>query len=116
MVCSRRMVDLRIDIRVIAGDGGGGDGAVIRCEGDLDISTAAKLIDAFDRVGFERPQRVQVDLRGVEFMDSTGLGCLAHGAMLFQKQGARFDVRTSEMVSRVIDKGGLKALLNAPIP
>jgi anti-sigma B factor antagonist len=107
------MLGLHIDINVSAGDGGGGDVAIIRCEGDLDMATAARLIDAFDRVGFERPQSVQVDLRGVEFMDSTGLGCLAHGAMLFQKQGARFDVLPSEPVSRVIDKGGLKTLLCA---
>lgn len=96
-------------------DVGGAEGvSVIRCEGELDMATAAKLIDAFDRVGVEQPAQVRVDLRGVDFIDSTGLGCLVHGALIFQKQGARFEVLASEPVNAVIDRSWLKTLLAPP--
>lgn len=87
---------------------------VIQCEGELDMVTAAKLIDAFDRVGVQRPDEVQVDLRGVEFMDSTGLGCLTHGALAFQKEGAGFDVLASEPVTDLLKKAGLTDFLAEP--
>ncbi len=87
------------------------DVVLIRCAGELDVGTAAKLIDAFDRAGLQRPKEVRVDLRDVEFIDSTGLGCLAHGALAFQKQAIGFEVLASAPVRDVIDKGGLKALL-----
>src|SRR4051812_11873788 len=103
---------LFVEIHVCSG--GAGEVAVIRCEGELDMATAAKLIDAFDRVAVPQPAEVQVDLRGVEFMDSTGLGCLAHGALAFQKQGTQFVVLPSPAVTDLIDKGGLKTLLTTP--
>ena len=52
--------------------------------------------------------------RGVDFIDSTGLGCLVHGALIFQKQGARFEVLASEPVNAVIDRSWLKTLLAPP--
>lgn len=105
-------VGLSVNIRIRSG--GVGDRAVIRCEGELDMVSAAKLIDAFDRVGVQPVDELQVDLRGVEFMDSTGLGCLTHGALAFQKQGTLFSVLPSEPVRNLIDKTGLKTLLTPP--
>ena len=81
-------VGLSVDIRISSN--GGERVALIRCEGELDMGSAAKLIDAFDRVGIQRTDEVQLDLRGVEFMDSTGLGCLTHGALAFRKHGIPF--------------------------
>jgi anti-sigma B factor antagonist len=98
-----------VDIQISSGDAG--NVAIVRCEGELDMATAAKLIDAFDRVGFLRPDEVQVDLRGVEFMDSTGLGCLTHGALAFQREGAGFDVLPSEPVKELLKKAGLEDFL-----
>lgn len=105
-------VGLSVDLAIRSG--AAGYAAVIRCEGELDMVSAAKLIDAFDRIGVQPLDEVQVDLRGVEFMDSTGLGCLAHGALAFQKQGTSFEVLASEPVRNLIDRTGLKALLTSP--
>jgi len=107
--CSGVRMGLCVDFYIRSGDAG--DVAVIECEGELDMVTAAKLIDAFDRVGVRRPDEVQVDLRGVEFMDSTGLGCLTHGALAFQKEGAGFDVLASEPVRALLKKAGLADFL-----
>jgi anti-anti-sigma factor len=103
---------LFIDIQI--GSGGAGEVAVVRCEGELDIETAAKLIDAFDRIGVRRPEQVRLDLRGVEFMDSTGLGCLTHGALAFTREGAGFEVLPSQPVEDMIERCGLRALLASP--
>jgi anti-anti-sigma factor len=94
--------------------GGSGDVAVIRCEGELDVATAAKLIDAFDRISAHQPEYVRVDLRGVDFVDSTGVGCLTHGALAFHNEGARFEILPSEAVNDLITKLGLKGLLTPP--
>jgi anti-anti-sigma factor len=56
------------------------DAALIRCNGALDVAGCPKLINAFDRVLWRGLTRVVVDVRGVTFIDSTGLGCLLHGA------------------------------------
>jgi|1186.fasta_scaffold22258_2 anti-sigma B factor antagonist len=95
-------------------DENGARAAVVTCRGELDITGAARLIEAFDRVGAERPSRVGVDLRGITFMDSTGLGCLTHGLLAFQKQGAQFEVLPSAPARYVIEKAGLTALLSEP--
>ena len=45
-------VGLSVDVPIRSGDAG--HVAVIRCEGELDMVSAAKMIDAFDRVGVDR--------------------------------------------------------------
>lgn len=49
---------------------------VVTAVGDVDVSNATKLRDALDRVLVNGESRLVVDLRGVSFMDSTGLGVL----------------------------------------
>jgi anti-anti-sigma factor len=105
-------VGLSVDIRIE--EQGGSQVAVVTCSGELDTAGAAQLIDAFDEVGAERPNRVRVDLRSVGFMDSTGLGCLTHGLLACQKQGVVFEVLPSQPARYVIEKAGLTVLLSAP--
>jgi anti-sigma B factor antagonist len=45
-------------------------------DGELDIATAPKLVDAFDRALEDRPPEIVMDLRHVEFSDSTGIAAL----------------------------------------
>ncbi|MGH2926040.1 MAG: STAS domain-containing protein [Solirubrobacterales bacterium] len=51
---------------------------VIGVVGELDIATSPGLQDLLDREEVDRP--VVIDLRGCEFIDSTGLATLLHGA------------------------------------
>lgn len=62
------------DLEVSVGQEGGV--SVVTAVGDVDVSNAAKLRDALDRVLANGESRLVVDLRGVSFMDSTGLGIL----------------------------------------
>jgi anti-sigma B factor antagonist len=79
----------------------------IRCAGEIDVGNCAKLIDAFDRVSSGGVDAVRVDLRAVTFIDSTGIGCLLHGALKAEKLGTEFLVVPGDAVQRFIDITGL---------
>jgi anti-sigma B factor antagonist len=85
----------------------GSGGMEIRCAGEIDVGTCAKLIDAFDRVFSGGVEAVRVDLRAVTFIDSTGIGCLLHGALKAEKLGTVFLVVPGDAVQRFIDITGL---------
>jgi anti-anti-sigma factor len=87
--------------------GSGPGGTEIRCAGEIDVGTCAKLIDAFDRVFSDGAEAVRVDMRAVTFIDSTGIGCLLHGALKAEKLGTAFVVVPGDAVQRFIDVTGL---------
>jgi anti-sigma B factor antagonist len=68
------VADLAIDV---AADG---PAQVIRLRGELDFDGAPKLEAAFDRLEHGAPDRVVIDLDECEFIDSTGLAAILHGA------------------------------------
>ena len=51
------------------------DEIVIVLTGELEVSTAAQLREVLDRVSLRAPT-VVLDLAGLDFVDSTGIGCL----------------------------------------
>lgn len=64
----------------------------IRCSGELDVASCAKLIDAIERAYTPGLVALRVNLAEVTFIDSTGIGCLIHGALQCHRQGVRFEV------------------------
>jgi anti-sigma B factor antagonist len=50
-----------------------GDAVTVRFEGELDISRAEEVERELERVEGESPPVLVFDLRGLEFLDSTGL-------------------------------------------
>jgi anti-sigma B factor antagonist len=64
-----------------------GDYKVLRPQGDLDVYTVGSLRDALGKLIEERSQRVVVDLDGVPFMDSSGLGALMGGVRRMRETG-----------------------------
>ncbi|HEY0388750.1 MAG TPA: STAS domain-containing protein [Gaiellales bacterium] len=83
------------------------DAAVIRCAGEIDVGTCRKLIDALERVQLQKVPAIRVDLRAVTFIDSTGIGCLLHGALRSEKAGMAFEVVPSATVERFVEVSGL---------
>lgn len=78
---------------------------VIRVEGDLDSYTAGALRESFSRV-LGRP--TVVDIRGVPFVDSSGLGALVGGIRRVREAGGAAAVcctRTS--VLRLLEVTGI---------
>jgi anti-sigma B factor antagonist len=66
--------DLAVDV---AADG---PAQVIRLRGELDFDGVPKLEEAFAELEREAPERVVIDLDECEFIDSTGLATILHGA------------------------------------
>jgi anti-sigma B factor antagonist len=79
--------------------------ATVRPEGELDLSGASILEAELDRLG-EDPEvaAVVLDMRGLEFMDSSGLRLVVVADMKAREAGRRFClVRGDETVHRVFE-------------
>lgn len=60
---------------------------VLRPSGDLDVYTVGSLRDAIGSMIEEKTTAVVVDLDGVPFMDSSGLGALMGGVRRLREAG-----------------------------
>jgi anti-sigma B factor antagonist len=63
-------MDLRLDVSEH------GDWAVLQVGGEIDVATAPRLREQLIRLVNDQKYRIVVDLEGVDFIDSTGLGVL----------------------------------------
>ncbi|MDQ4125224.1 MAG: STAS domain-containing protein [Actinomycetota bacterium] len=77
------MSQQKIEIDVRSGD----DYQVLRPEGDLDVYTVGSLRDAIGTMIDDGTPHVVVDLDGVPFMDSSGLGALMGGVRRLREAG-----------------------------
>jgi anti-sigma B factor antagonist len=66
---------------------------VLRCCGEIDLSTSSRLDAAVDRFVEEGHAHLVVDLAEVTFMDSTGLNSLVRARNLLDPLGRRLSVR-----------------------
>ena len=97
------MTDLDFDLTVTR-DGGGACHVALR--GELDLATAARLEQALAEAGDE----VVLDLRGLTFMDSTGVRVLLEAAA-GHGPGLRMIAPTEGEVRTTIDETGIAPLL-----
>jgi anti-anti-sigma factor len=75
------------------------DGAVVRLAGELDLSQADSFSQELERAEETQPDVLVVDLRGVSFMDSTGLRLLLAALRRAEPAGRRLVlVRGQEQV------------------
>ena len=78
--------------------------------GDVDMRTAPALSERLEQLASEQPLLVVVDLNDVEFLDSSGIRALVHGARVIEEAGGRLLVEgASGAVARVLE---LTDLLN----
>jgi anti-sigma B factor antagonist len=77
------MSQQKIEIDVRSQD----DYQVLRPEGDLDVYTVGSLRDAIGSMIDDQTPHVVVDLDGVPFMDSSGLGALMGGVRRLREAG-----------------------------
>lgn len=77
------MSQQKIDIQVSSKE----DFKVIKPTGDLDVYTVGSLRDAIGEMIEEGSTKVVVDLDGVPFMDSSGLGALMGGVRRLRESG-----------------------------
>jgi anti-sigma B factor antagonist len=80
------------------------DGSTVRLvlEGELDIASAGQVERELARVEQEAPPTIVLDLRGLAFMDSTGLRIIVAADARAREESRRFVVvRGPEAVQRI---------------
>lgn len=89
-----------------------GPGAqIVAPAGELDISTAPRLRDAL-RALEPRPETLIIDLRGLSFLDTSGLQLLLEERQSAERDGRRIVlVRGSDELHRLFELAGLTDIL-----
>jgi anti-anti-sigma factor len=91
-------------------DDAGGGTARIRPAGELDMATVGQLEDRFREAHEQGFRRLVVDLRSLDFMDSTGLTLLTRWTLGAQRDGYEFAVVPGdEQIRRLFELTGLTA-------
>lgn len=80
--------------------------------GEVDHHSAAPVRERIDTALFKhRPRRLTIDLGGVNFMDSSGLGLILGRAALCEEMGATVRLlHPSDRIRRVFAVAGLERL------
>jgi anti-anti-sigma factor len=87
--------------------------AEVALTGDLDMAAAFKLEPAIERVVSDHEvDKLVMDLAGIEFIDSAGLGSLLSAHQRLSDLGIRPEIRRpSPAVARVLDATGMRGVL-----
>jgi anti-sigma B factor antagonist len=89
-----------------------GSAWILAVSGELDLRTSPELEDRLDRVWASGAELLILDLRRIEFMDSTGLRVLLAAHQRAQETSRRFAlVRGADQVERVLTLTGVRDLL-----
>jgi anti-sigma B factor antagonist len=81
---------------------------VISVSGELDLASSPALEEELERVAQSDAQVVVVDLRNLEFMDSTGLSVLVRAHQRAEEDGRRLGlVNGSQQVQRLLTLTGV---------
>jgi anti-sigma B factor antagonist len=92
-----------------------GDGvAVLHLDGRLNMVSAARLREAVTSTVAKGHTRIAVDLAGVDFMDSSGLGALISGLKTTRQAGGDLRIAApSEQVKLVLQLTNMERVLMA---
>jgi anti-sigma B factor antagonist len=89
-----------------------GDGHVLALKGELDIAGAPVLTELVSELCARRPAEIVLDLRELEFVDSTGLGSLLAAAETCRAQGIELSLtRGTRQVERLFELAGVRPRL-----
>ena len=94
--------DFRVEVRIE------GRTAVVAVSGELDLASSPELEQELERVWQSDPEQLVIDLRGLEFMDSTGLSIIVGAHQRLAENGRTLSlVRGSPQVQRLLDLTGV---------
>ena len=98
-------MDLRIDVREQ------GDWSVVDAVGEIDVATAPRLREQLIALVGSGRYQIVVNLEGVDFIDSTGLGVLISGLKRVRTHDGAFAlVCTEPRILKVFEITGLVAV------
>ncbi|GIH73349.1 anti-sigma-B factor antagonist [Sphaerimonospora thailandensis] len=102
---SVRLVELKVATRSQAGQ------AVMAIYGEIDLYTAPRLQAEFTRVLETGPDRVVIDMSGVEFCDSTGMNVLLSALKRLRERGGTLEVAAPRpAVRKILQVTGLDSV------
>lgn len=82
--------------------------AVVAVRGELDLASGPELESQLDKISGPETKLVVVDLRQLDFMDSTGLSILVRAHQRLSEEGCEIGlVRGSQQVQRLLDLTGV---------
>lgn len=85
-----------------------GDWAVLSVTGEIDVATAPQLREELVELVADGRNRIVVDLSGVDFLDSTGLGVLVGGLKRVRTHDGELSLACAQpRVRRVFEITGL---------
>jgi anti-sigma B factor antagonist len=88
-----------------------GDWAILTVSGEVDVFTAPKLHEGIVQAIDSGHEKLLIDLDGVGFMDSTGLGTLVGGLKRIKERGGMLSlVCTNRPVLRILTITGLDSV------
>jgi len=91
---------------------------VIAVSGELDLASSPALQEELDRVSGSKSDLLIIDLRDLDFMDSTGLSVLVRAHQRAEEQGRRLAmVKGPQQVQRLLSLTGVAdrlTLIDAP--
>lgn len=90
-----------------------GQALIARVKGELDLSTADRLRQELEAsIDHARPRVLYLDLEGVSFMDSSGLGVILGRYRHLTRQGGRVVIcRPQPQVQRLLELSGINKLV-----
>ena len=75
--------------------------------GELDVDAAPKVVQAFDEA-IDHPGPVELDMRGVSFVDSTGIAALVRAARKLHEEGRTLAIKGArQRVRSILELSGL---------
>lgn len=98
--------DFRVDVR------NEGRTAIIVVSGELDLASSPELEQQLEKVWGSNAEQLVIDLRGLEFMDSTGLSIIVSAHQRLAESGGKLSVvRGPPQVQRLLDLTGVSERL-----
>jgi anti-sigma B factor antagonist len=95
-----------------------GEATVIAVSGELDLASSPALQEELDRVAASDATLLIIDLRDLDFMDSTGLSVLVRAHQRIEEQGRQLAmVKGPQQVQRLLSLTGVAdrlTLVDAP--
>ncbi len=83
---------------------------VVRCAGELDMTTMDRLTLALEEALDRHPLAVTIDMEEVGFIDSSGVGVLLGMRARVSKRGMKVTLRPGARVAKVLEALGVTAM------
>lgn len=80
---------------------------MIRCTGELDVSTCKDLQRTLRKVLLAKPAALDLDCNGVSLLTAAGIKCLVEAEVACRSRGIDLDMKLSPEARKVLDLVGL---------